>query len=377
MNSKILGFFAVLSARYAVLTDRWDGTTATPRQPPVDIEIDYQPGHTYDTDRMVKGIKRSLDYFTTNFGPYQHQKVRIVEFPRYEAFAQSFPNTIPYSESIGFIARVNDKDPDDIDYPFYVTAHEVAHQWWAHQVISGNVQGGTFLSESMAQYSALMVMKHEYGEDKMKKFLRYELDRYLHGRSIARRAEMPLVRVENQPYVHYQKGSLVMYALQDYIGEDAVNGALAKLVTAHKFSPPPYPDAPELVALFREAAPPDYRYVIDDMFETITLYENRAAKATATKRDDGKWDVTVDVRARKVRAAEENGAETEVPVADFIDVGVLGDKDKVLALERHRIETAESTFIFVVDEEPAKAGIDPMDKLIDRNPDDNVIKVER
>jgi hypothetical protein len=365
-EGKVLGFYAVLSARYAVLKDRWND---------VAIEIDYQPGHTYDLERMVRGIKRSLDYFTVKFGPYQHRQVRIVEFPRYEKFAQSFPNTIPFSESIGFIAKVDDASPDDIDYPFYVTAHEVAHQWWAHQVISADVQGATFLSESLSQYSALMVMKHEYGADKMKKFLRYELDRYLHGRSTAKRAELPLARVENEPYTHYAKGSLCMYALQDYLGEDAVDAALAKLVAKWKFRGPPYPDARELVALFREAAPPEYQYVVADMFEEITLYENRAASATYEKRADGRFDVTVSVRAKKLRASE-TGVETEVPVADYIDVGVLGAKGKVLALRREKIETPEATFTFVVDEEPSKAGIDPLDKLVDRAPDDNVIKVE-
>src|SRR5690606_21699741 len=122
-------------------------------------------------DRMIKSVKRSLDYFTTNFSPYQHRQVRIIEFPRYSSFAQSFPNTIPFSESIGFIAKV-DGDEDKIDVPFYVTAHEVAHQWWAHQVIGGNVQGSVLMSETMSQYSALMVMEKEYGRQAMKKFLR-------------------------------------------------------------------------------------------------------------------------------------------------------------------------------------------------------------
>ena len=90
---------------------------------------------------MIASVKASLDYFTKHFSPYQHRQVRIVEFPRYAAFAQSFPNTIPYSEGIGFIAKVDPDDPDDIDYPYYVTAHEVAHQWWAHQIIGADVQG--------------------------------------------------------------------------------------------------------------------------------------------------------------------------------------------------------------------------------------------
>jgi ABC-2 type transport system permease protein len=409
MDSKILGFYAFLSARYEVLRDSWTPPStgcpegAETRHPcapdgkAVAIEIDYQPGHTYDLERMVEGAKKSLDYFTAKFGPYQHRQVRIVEFPRYETFAQSFPNTIPYSESIGFIARVNDDNPDDVDYPFYVTAHEVAHQWWGHQVVSADVQGATLLSESLAQYSALMVMKHEYGPDKMRRFLKYELDRYLRGRGTARRPETPLVKVENDGYIHYGKGSLVMYALQDYIGEDTVDATLAKFVADHAFQPPPYTDAPALVAAFRASTPAEYQYVIEDLFETITLFENRAERAVFTKRADGKYDVTVDVRAKKLRASE-SGGETETPVADFIDVGVLGAKGKVLALRRERFDAPAATlascqdtlgtaqtsgscapfrFTFVVDEEPEKAGIDPLNKLIDRMPDDNVKKVER
>jgi aminopeptidase N len=342
----------------------------------VAIEIDYQPGHEFDLDRMVRGIKRSLDYYTTKFGPYQHHQVRIVEFPRYERFAQSFPNTIPYSESIGFIARVDDAKPDDIDYPFYITAHEVAHQWWGHQMMSAKVQGATLLSETMSQYSALMVMKHEYGPYKMKKFLRYELDRYLHGRSTAKRAEMPLVKVEDQTYIHYAKGSLVMYALQDYIGEDVLDAALAKFIARTKFRPPPYTDARAFVDALREATPPEYPHLIEDLFETITLFENHATHATYAKRADGKYDVAIDVQAKKIRASD-LGVETEIPLDDFIDVGVLDKDGKVLAIEREKITSNDASFTLTVDSEPAKAGIDPLNKLIDRMPDDNVMKVSK
>src|SRR3546814_4109532 len=103
----------------------------------------------------------------------------------------------------------------DIDYVFYVTAHEVAHQWWAHQVVGANVQGATMLSESLAQYSALMVMEHEYGPRKMRKFLRHELDTYLMSRATERVRELPLALNENQQYIHYNKGSVVFYALRD------------------------------------------------------------------------------------------------------------------------------------------------------------------
>jgi hypothetical protein len=376
MSSKIVSFYSFLSARYTVRKDHWSPPpSAMPGSPEVAIEIDYQSGHEFNLDRMVKGVKQALDYYTTNFGPYQHHQVRIIEFPRYHTFAQSFPNTIPFSESIGFIARVDDSNPKDLDYPFYVTAHEVAHQWWAHQVIGGEVQGATMLSETMSQYSALMVMKHEYGANRMKRFLRYELDRYLRGRSGEQRDEMPLVRVEDQDYIHYAKGSLAMYALQDYIGEEAVNRALAKFVATYKFKGPPYPNAPQLVAALRAETPPEFQYVIEDLFETITLYENRATSATYVKRPDGQVDVTIVVETRKIRANEQ-GVEAEVPMADFVDVGALDDDGHVLSLERKRITTAKATFTFTAPSVPAKAGIDPLNKLIDRLPDDNVVKVE-
>jgi aminopeptidase N len=368
MDSKILDFFSVLSARYEVKRDRWND---------VALEIYYHRGHEYDLDQMMKGMKAALDYCSSQFGPYQHRQVRIVEFPRYQTFAQSFPNTIPYSEAIGFIAKVDPKDAEDIDYPFYVTAHEVAHQWWAHQVIGGNVQGATLLSETMAQYSALMVMKKEFGAEKMSRFLKYELDRYLRGRSVEQKKEVPLERVEEQPYIHYQKGSLVMYALQDYIGEAQLNRALAGYLQTVKFQEPPYTNSLELIAHLKSAIPADLRYLVTDLFETITLYDNRAIAAVAKGTgSEGKYEVALKFSAKKVRA-DELGVEKEVAMDDLVDVGAVDDKGDPLWLEKRRLHQGESEVRFTVSRLPAKAGIDPLNKLIDRKPDDNVVRVKQ
>ena len=366
MDSPILDFFAVQSARYAIKKDRWND---------VPIEVYYQPGHEYNLDRMIAAVKASLEYYTTNFGPYQHKQFRILEFPRYATFAQAFPNTIPYSEAIGFIARVRENDEKDIDYPYYVTAHEAAHQWWAHQVVGGNVQGATMLSETLAQYSALMVMKHKYGEAKMQRFLAYELDRYLIGRGTEQKKELPLARVENQDYIHYRKGSLVMYALQDYIGEAKVNQALHTFRDATAFRGPPYPNSTQLVAELRKVTPAELQYVIDDMFETITLYDNRAVSAKAHALADGRYEVALTVHARKL-TADSGGTETDAPLHDWIDIGVLDADNQPLSLEKRKIEAEENVFTIVVDKRPARAGIDPYNKLIDRRPKDNTVAVE-
>jgi ABC-2 type transport system permease protein len=365
MDAPILDFFAVQSARYAVAKDRWHD---------VAIEIYYQPGHEYNLERMIAATKAGLDYFTANFGPYQYRQFRIIEFPRYAAFAQSFPNTVPYSEGIGFIARVRDADPEDIDYPYYVTAHELAHQWWGHQVPGANVQGDTMLVETLAQYSALMVMKKKYGDAKMQRFLRYELDRYLIGRSTEQKKELPLARVENQDYIHYRKGSLVMYALADYIGEENLDRAIRAYRDKWAFKGPPYSTTNDLLTEIRAVTPPALAYVIDDFFDTITLYDNRALSATAKALPDGRYQVTLKVFARKLKA-DELGKETEAPLADYIDIGVEDEHNEPLFLEKRRIAAEESTISVVVARKPARAGIDPYNKLIDRRPKDNTVPV--
>ena len=371
MDVPILNFFAFQSARYEVKKDVWKGPTGD-----VPIEVYYQPTHTYNLERMIASVKASLAYYTEAFGPYQHKQFRIIEFPRYAGFAQAFPNTIPYSEAIGFIARVREDDPKDLDYPYYITAHEAAHQWWGHQVIGGNVQGGTMLSETLAQYSALMVMKQKFGEAKMQKFLAYELDRYLIGRAFEQKKELPLGRVENQGYIHYNKGSLVMYALQDYIGEKNLNAAIKAFREEGAFKGPPYPNSTMLIKHLRAATPPHLQYIIDDMFENIVLYDNRATKASYKELADGKFEVTLKVTAKK-RKADKLGKEEDMPLADWIDIGVLDENGTPIFIEKRKIEKEENEFVLTVNKKPVKAGIDPLNKLIDRQPKNNTIKVEK
>jgi len=366
MDKPILNFFSYLSARWQVTKGDWHG---------LPIEVYHHPTHDKNVQGMIRGVQKSLDYFTANFSPYQHKQVRIVEFPRYASFAQSFPNTIPYSESVGFIADV--RDTDAIDYPFYLTAHEVAHQWWAHQVIGANVQGSTMLSESLAQYSALMVMQHEYGPQKMRRFLKYELDNYLSSRGDERNEELPLYRVENQPYIHYRKGSLVFYRLQDELGEKVVNQALAEFIQKTAFQAAPFTTSAELISILRAHAPAAKQQLITDLFEKISFYDNRLEAATAVKLANGKYQVTLSLVAHKFYA-DGKGAETAAPMHDQIDVAVFAnsasgkpDDQRMLYFKKHTISSEPTTITVIVDEKPDEAGFDPYNKLIDRVSRDN------
>ncbi len=367
MDAPILNIYSFQSGRYAVRRDRWQN---------VNLEVYYQPGHEFDIDTMMESMKETLAYCSENFSPFQFRQLRIIEFPRYGTFAESFPNTVPFSEAIGFLTKISGK-ADAVNLPFYVTSHETAHQWWAHQVISAYVEGDTSLDETMAQYTALMVMKHHFGDASMKKFLRFELDQYLRGRGTERNEENPLYKVDqNQGYIHYRKGSMVMYALQDYIGEDKVNEAIREFLKQYAFKGPPYPTSLDLESYFQKVTPPQYQYLFDDLFRNITLYDNRALSADYVQLPDGKYQVNLVVEAKKIRA-DGRGQEHSIPVNDWMDIGVLDADGKYLYLQKQKIDQEKTNVTITVDKQPAQAGIDPVDKLIDRNPDDNVMAVKK
>ena len=117
---------------YEIAREEWNG---------IQLEVYYLKEQPWNVSQMMNSMKKPLDYYIKNFGPYEHKEARIIEFPRVASFAQAFPGTMPYSESIGFIANLS--HPDDIDSVFYVVAYEMAHQWWAHQVTGANMGGAT------------------------------------------------------------------------------------------------------------------------------------------------------------------------------------------------------------------------------------------
>ena len=253
------------------------------------------------------------------------------------------------------------------------------HQWWAHQLIGGRVEGSNMMSETLAEYSALMVMQQKYGRDNMHRFLKHELDRYLRGRAGEIRRERPVVLVQNEPYVWYQKGGQVMYTLADYIGEDKVNLALHNFLMQYRYANAgdsqsgPYPDTRPLLEALRAQTPADLQYYITDAFENIVLYDNKAVSATVTPTADHKYKVTLTVQVRKLQA-DGSGVETPMPLHDFIDIGVFNgkkDEEKPLYLKKVWLTQPTQTFEIIVDQPPTRAGIDPFNKLIDRDSDDN------
>lgn len=373
MDAPMINFYNIMSANLSVKSARHKG---------VDIVVYFHKEHKWNVDRMLKASKDALDFYSATFGPYQHEQLRIVEFPGYRRFAQSFANTVPYSEQIGFITDLRDEQA--IDPVYYVTAHEVAHQWFGHQLNPANVQGSQILTETLAQYAALQVMQKEYGEVKLRKFLAYELDAYLKGRASEYLEELPLMRAENQDYIHYRKGSVVMMAIADRMGFDALNRAIATLITQFKFSTSQLATTLDLLAAIKaEADIKDYAF-IEQQFNQITIYNIRLASASLS---ENKEQVTLTVIAEQSRANGQ-GDETEQTFNDWVDVVVFdGDPNNfdvntsILYRQKHLLQSGENTLTITLPnkentlKEAKYIGVDPFIRYIDRDSKDNIVRL--
>ena len=172
-----------------------------------------------------------------------------------------------------------------------------------------------------------------------------------------------------------------MYTLSDFIGKDVFNSVLGRFIDKFRYQSNPYTNIGEFVKTIREDTPDDLQYLITDTFEKITLYENKAKEASAVENGDGTFTVTMEVEAKKVYS-DSLGNQTNAELNDWLEIGVLGetlvngDMEEIpIYLEKVLIADSLTTFTVQVDQKPIKAGIDPMHKFVDRDSDDNLVRV--
>lgn len=369
-------FFDLISSRYTITRD----SVKLPSGKTIGLELYYQANHNANLNRFMAAYKDGIAYFSKSYGDFQFKQMRLLEFPKYRDFAQSFPNTVTYSEGFGWTADF--RDPTKFDYGYFVTAHELAHQWWGHQVVPNATRGSNLISEALAEYTALMLTQRKYGRDNMKRFLKDELDGYLRGRANEAKKENVFVDC-NRQYEWYQKGALILYGLQDLIGVDTLNKALHEFRDAYAFKEnPPFAGSKDLYSYINKHVPDSVKYYLDDTWNKITLYENKVVDVTSSptgKKDE--YKIKLKVSTRKMYADSAGNEKPALKMNDYIDIGVFAADSKnkdgslktnPLYLKKYKLTAGEHTYELIVKGKPIRAGIDPYVKLIDRIPDDNV-----
>ncbi len=367
------------SARYAVRQERWEDPSARSGRRPagsgraVAIRVHHHPAHTAHLDRWVRSIRASLDEYTAQYGPYRYDHLTVLEVPGDGVGAHADASMITHGEGITLLRPR--EGPQGLDVPFAIVAHEMAHQW---TIPVAFVEGAPVLSEGVAWYQAMLVVERAKGAAQLRRLLSWMRQPY----PIApiRRGE-PLLRGLD-PYMSYRRGPFALYALNQYVGADAVNGALRRLVETHRRAGAPPATTLDLYRELQAATPDSLRYLLRDLFEANTYWQLATERATAAPTGDGRWRVTLDVRARKV-VFDSAGAEREVPMDEWVPVGVFapaaggGGVGAPLHARMHRVRSGRQTITVTVARRPAAAGIDPHHLLDweEKDGDDNLTEV--
>ena len=360
--------YPFVSAKYNVVTDTFKN---------IDVSIYYHEDHDYNLEKMNASIKKTMNYCEQKFSPYQPGQIRIVEIPRYFDNSYSYRGTLLFAENMLFVADENTKR--NIDLPFYLTCFEIAKQWWSQQIAPANVKGKLLLTESLAEYTALMVMEKEYGYKDMQKFLLYNQDMYRINMAHKELKEIPLYLASEEEFVALYKGGLTFYTLKDYIGEKNMNRALRSYIQKYNQTIPPYPTSLNLLELIENEIPDSLHFLINDMFRSVVSYNNQVDSCYYNVKKNGLFEANIYVSCKKFRL-DSNSKQEDLELSDWIDLGIYtrsaDKKDSLVFLKKEYIDSKNSEFHIILKDLPYKAGIDPFYKLMDQDLSDNITKIK-
>jgi len=115
------------------------------------------------------------------------------------------------------------------------------------------------------------------------------------------------------------------------------------------------------VAYLKAETPDSLRFVVDDLFTKITLFEDRVINPTARK-IGAQYEVTIPIQTVKYYT-DAAGIEKKAPIRDYIDVGIFtkGDngKEKLVYLQKLKFSKYQTKVVIRVKDKPSMAGIDP------------------
>jgi ABC-type Na+ efflux pump permease subunit len=271
---------------FPVMAGTWqearDGTSA----------VYHDPLHDQNTTKILDALTSSRSTFSDLFAPFPYAELRLAEFPRLANFAMGYPTLIPYSESIGFLTRDSKKRAN---MNFYVTAHEVAHQWWGTVIWPGHGKGAAVLTESMANYSTLLMAGRHEGEAKRRQMFEDFEDRYLRRRDP--NEERPLVQLDGDrrrdDVVWYNRGGVVFYMLHRMLGEEAMLTAIREFIARFSFQLD-HATLDDLMAVF-ERRHPETRAFFDQYVRDKAIPNPGYRSATRRANGDGTWVVRCEI----------------------------------------------------------------------------------
>lgn len=367
---KIDKTIAYFSAEYELRKEKHSG---------IDLEVYYHPKHTQNIEEIIRAAKATLDYGNKNFAPYPLDHLRIAEVPLHWKFGgQALAGIVSLQERLFTQdSRIPEKEINQLSR---VVIHEIGHEWFGHLLSPKSAIGANFLTETMANYTESQVLEKLYGKAMVRRLADFSARRYFKFRSEADEVEPPLYLVKNEIFISYRKGHVVMRALHDLLGEEALNQALANLIAAHdeKLSA----TSLEFLAELYKVAPQPTHVLIDEWTKQRVRYDLALDSVSYKALDNGQFEISASLFAKRFDM-DESGIEKEIDINEELEIGLFpkhpGDMssfDSSSSLQKVQVCEEETRLKIISDFLPAYIAVDPFFLRLDSDKLDNVKTVK-
>lgn len=200
------GTFA--AAKYIVKPYSFGGMT---------VDVYAKAGDEKSADRVAEVVGKHLEYYSSKFGPYG--------FGQRLAVAETDEETLESYTGAGIIlinprAFAAGRDEQ--------LARDVAYQWWG-QAVGIKSFDDIWLSQGLAQFSALLYIKDNGNETQFQQAIQAELEKALAFEQAASIRNAPKQLDDQTPSyrsVVFNKGALVFNMLRQLMGEDKFDAML-------------------------------------------------------------------------------------------------------------------------------------------------------
>ncbi len=342
----------------------------------VSVEIYYLPQHKRNVNQIIKAAKATIDYGASNFGDYPFDHLRIAEVPLHWKFGgHALPGTIALQERF-FTQGISDSS-NGINQLSRVVIHEIGHQWFGHKMSPLPLKGGQMLNETMANYMEAQVLEKIYGKVMVRRLSNFSRRRYFNFRSSAELEEPPLHLVENETYISYRKGFLVMQSLKELLGETTLNESLKELIDANMEQESAR--SIDFVNLILTKVDSTDQHLIIDWFKKRVFYDLALTHVKYSQLENKKFNLEIGISANRFET-NLNGEKNKIQTDENFTIGFYDknpdDMNAAPIFKVVRLISGLNNIEVDLDSLPKYVIIDPMITRLDEDISNNVFEIE-
>lgn len=218
----------------------------------VPLNVFYYAIDKTTAQEYAKSTDKILRFYSNYFGPYAYRNLNLALRPADEPGGHAPATIVIANRVFSYFQLRFSKDPLYIpEFPDFLLAHEIAHQWWGQAVGWRNYRD-QWLSEGFAQFAAVEYIRAQYGDAAWIK-----ISRIFYGWIEDKTEAGPIIlgtrlgRLINDRQAYsallYNKGAYILNMLKNWMGAENFKKSLAEFYKLYKFKRAGIQDFQDLV----------------------------------------------------------------------------------------------------------------------------------